>query len=119
MVSYYGDTKQLAKQTKQIQVIQKRTVGILTSSKYNSHTEPLFKQTNLLKVNDICKLNEITFYYKLVNKQQPQYFNSFTHDTNSDIHSHNTRRRIELHIPKSKPDFAKNKFTIQDFTNNK
>ena len=46
-----------AKQTKQIQVIQKRAVRILTGSKYNSHTEPLFKQINLLKVNDICKLN--------------------------------------------------------------
>ena len=105
------DTKQ--NKTKQIQVIQKRAVRILTGSKYNSHTEPLFKQTNLLKVNDICKLNEIKFYYKLVNKQQPQYFNSFTHETNSDIHTHNTRRRNELHIPKTKHDFAKNEFTIQ------
>ena len=95
-----------AKQTKQIQVIQKRAVRILTGSKYNSHTAPLFKQTNLLKVNNICKLNEIKFYYKLVNKQQPQYFNS-RHKTNSDIHSHNTRRRNELHIPKTKHDFAK------------
>ena len=89
-----------AKQTKQIQVIQKRAVRILTGSKYNSHTEPLFKQTNLLKVNDTCKLNEIKCYYKLVNKQQPQY-------SNSDVHSHNTRRRNELHIPKTKHDFAK------------
>ncbi len=55
----------------------------------------------------IYKLNEIKFYYKLVNKQQPQYLNSFTHETNSDIHSHSTRRRNELHIPKTKHDFAK------------
>ena len=96
-----------AKQTKQIQVIQKRAVRILTGSKYNSHTEPLFKQINLLKVNDICKLNEIKFYYKLVHKQQPQYFNSFTHEANSDIHGHNTRSRDKLHFPKTKHDFAK------------
>ena len=94
-------------QTKQIQVIQKRAVRILTGSKYNSHTEPLFKQINLLKVNDICKLNEIKFYYKLVHKQQPQYFNSFTHEANSDIHGHDTRSRNELHFPKTKHDFAK------------
>ena len=96
-----------AKQTKQIQVIQKRAVRILTGSKYNSHTEPLFKQINLLKVNDICKLNEINFYYKLVHKQPPQYFNSFTHEANSDIHGHNTRSRNELLFPKTKHDFAK------------
>ncbi len=106
MVSHYGGGHQ-AKQTKQIQLIQKRAVRILTGSKYNSHTEPLFKQTNLLKVNYTCKLNEIKLYYKLVNKQQPQYVNSFTHETNSDIHSHNTSRRNELHIPKTKHDFAK------------
>ena len=96
-----------AKQTKQIQVTQKRAVRILTGSKYNSHTEPLFKQINLLQVNDICKLNEIKFYYKLVHKQQPQYFNSFTHEANSDIHGHNTRSRNKLHFPKTKHDFAK------------
>ena len=62
---------------------------------------------NLLTVNDICKLNEMKYYYKLVNKQQPHYFNSFTHETNSDIHSHNTRRRNQLYIPKAKNDFAK------------
>ena len=56
------------KQTKQIQVINKIAVRILTGSTYNSHTEPLFKQTNPLKVNGISKLNEINFYYKLVNK---------------------------------------------------
>ncbi len=66
----------------------KRAVRLLTGSKYNSHTEPLFKQTNLLNSNDICNLNEIKLYYKLVNEQQPQYFNSFTHEANSDLHSH-------------------------------
>ena len=98
-----------AKQTEQMQVIQKRAVRILTGSKYNSHTEPLFKQTNRLKVNDICKLNEIKLYYKQVkkNQQQPQYLNPFTHEANSGIHSNNTRRWNALHIPKTKHDFAK------------
>ena len=31
-------------QAKRLNLIQKRAVGILTASKYNSHTEPLFKQ---------------------------------------------------------------------------
>ena len=75
------------KQTKHIQVVQQRAVRMLTGSKFNCHTESLFKQTNLLTVNDIYKMNEIKFYYKLVNKQQQQYLNSFTHETNSDIHS--------------------------------
>ena len=80
----------------------------------------MFKKTNLLKVNDICKLNEIKCYYKLINKQQqPQYCKSFTHEINSDIKSNNTRMRNDLHIPKTKHDFVKTNFTIQDFTINK
>ena len=68
----------------------------------------LFKQTNILKVSDICTLNEIKFYYKLINKQLPQYFSSFTCEANSDIHGYNTRSRNKLHIPKTNHNFAQN-----------
>ena len=43
-----------------------------------------------------------------VNKQLPQYFNSFTCEANSDIHGYNTRSRNKLHIPKTNHNFAKN-----------
>ena len=95
-------------QAKRLNLIQKRAVRILTASKYNSHTEPLFKQTNILKVSDICTLNEIKLYYKLINKQLPQYFNYFTCEANSDIHGYNTCSRNKLHIPKTNQHFAKN-----------
>ena len=36
-----------------IEFLQKRAVRVITNSKYNAHTEPLFKQLNLLKVKDI------------------------------------------------------------------
>ena len=75
-------------QAKRLNLIQKRAVRILTVSKYNSHTEPLFEQTNILKVSDIYTLNEMKLYYKLINKQLPQYFNSFTCEANSDIHGY-------------------------------
>ena len=91
---------------KRLNLIQKRAVRILTASKYNSHTEPLFKQTNILKVTDICTLNEIKLYYKLINKQLLQYFNYFTCEANSDIHGYNTRTRNKLHTLKTNPDFA-------------
>ena len=39
----------------------------IAASKYNAHTEPPFKQLNLLKACDICKLQELNFYHKLVN----------------------------------------------------
>ena len=36
--------------------LQKRAVRIITCSKYNAHTEPLFKALNLLKIEDIMKI---------------------------------------------------------------
>ena len=45
--------------TNTIHKIQKRAIRIIAASKYNAHTEPLFKQSNLLKACDICKLQEL------------------------------------------------------------
>ena len=77
---------------------------MLTDSKYNAHTEPLFKKM-LLKL-DICRLQEMKFYYKLVNKQLPIYFNTFNRQANSDIHDHNTRIRQKLHVVRANHVFA-------------
>ncbi len=37
---------------------QKRSVRIISLSKYNAHTEPILKQLQLLKIIDIYILNE-------------------------------------------------------------
>ena len=36
--------------------LQKRIIRIITKSPYKAHTTPLFKKLNMLKINDICKL---------------------------------------------------------------
>ena len=70
--------------------LQKKAVRLITCSKYNAHTEPLFKSLNLLKIEDIFVLNALKFYYKLKHRKLPQYFYSmFTHNT--ETHEHNTR----------------------------
>ena len=38
--------------------IQKKAMWILTFSKYNSHTEPLFKKLGILKIEDLLTLHE-------------------------------------------------------------
>ena len=92
--------------TTQLDKIQKKTIRILTGSKYNAHTEPLFKQLNLLKISNICKLQEIKFYYKLINNKLPLYFNTFNCQRNSEIHTHNTRQRHALHITRTNHTFS-------------
>ena len=51
----------------------KKAVRIITLCKYNAHTVPIYKELKLLKVSDIYKLQEHTFYHKLINKQIPEY----------------------------------------------
>ena len=39
---------------------------ILSASKYNAHTEPLFKNLIFLKIEHILKLHELKLYYKFI-----------------------------------------------------
>ena len=59
-------------------------------SKYNTHTEPLFKSLNLLK--DIFKSKALKLYYKHSQKTLPLYFNKMFTKT-SDRHNHGTRQQ--------------------------
>ena len=65
---------------------------IITCSKYNAHTDPIFKSLNLLKIQDIFNLSLLKFIFKLENDMLPVYFYSmFISDPVT--HSHNTRFR--------------------------
>ena len=44
-----------------ISKLQKRALRIMTNSKYNAHTDPLFKQLHLLKVKDIFDVQCLKF----------------------------------------------------------
>ncbi len=69
--------------------LQKRIVRILSLSKYNSHTDPIFKTLKLLKVYDIIKLQELKFYYKYENNLLPHYLQCLPFQLNTN--SHRTR----------------------------
>ena len=73
---------------------------------YNAHTEPLFKSFKLLKVADIFKLQQLKFYFNLINKKQPGYFNNFGFTQNHQLHNHYTRSSNNFHTPKIKHIFA-------------
>ena len=73
--------------------MQKKAIRIATNSKYNAHTEPLLLKHNLLKLDDIYKVQQLKFYFKLKNRTLPAYFESFKITQNTDIHQHNTRSR--------------------------
>ena len=96
---------------------KKRAVRIMTSSKYLSHTEPLFR--NLLNLDDLHQLNQFKFIYRLQNNTLPMYFKSISMTHLYDIHHHNTRNQHVLVLPKVKYEFAKKsiRYTIPKLIN--
>ena len=73
--------------------IQKKAVRIITNSKYNAHTDPIFKKLNLLKIEDIFHVSCLSLYYSIHRpdvKPAPEFFKTII-VTNRDVHGHNTR----------------------------
>ena len=69
---------------------------MMTASKYNAHTEPLFKQLNIMKLEYSFSLQCLKFYHKFKGNSVRKYFaDIFTR--NSDIHHYGTRNRDQLH----------------------
>ena len=53
--------------------LQKRAIRIVSLQKSKSHTEPIFKELNLLKLQDILTLQHLKFYYKFRHNNIPIY----------------------------------------------
>ena len=71
--------------------LQKKILRIISSSNYNAHTEPLFKNLKLLKLTDLMKINTLKFYYKLKNQKIPVYFKNYQVLSQEEIHGRDTR----------------------------
>ena len=90
-----------------ISKLQKKVIRIICSSKYNAHTEPLFKKLKVLKVNYILQLQELKFYYKFVQVKLPVYLQNLPFYPNRSYHDFNTRTFDDIHINRIKHEFAK------------
>ena len=77
-----------------------------TSYLYRAHTEPLYKEHNLIKVHDIYYLAVLKFYSKLVNNNLPHYFSSFTQQFSGGQQNYNLRNPT-MQLPKIKHEFPK------------
>ena len=88
--------------------LQKKAVRIITCSKYNSHTEPLFKTLRTLKINDIFTISKYKFYHKYINNKLPINLQQLPFRTNQELRSCNTRQNQDLSINRCKHSYAKN-----------
>ena len=88
--------------------IQKRFMRIIANSKYNAHTEPLFKSLELLNIQKLFDLNCLKFVYRFKHHNLPSYFLSFDCIPRSDIHEHDTRYAHLINVEGTRTKMAEN-----------
>ena len=103
--------------SKSVFTMQKKIVRTVTNSRLISHSDPLFKQNRILKVQDIYHNRMVKFYHSFINKCLPSFFNSLNFSVNG--HKYYTRNN-KLYLPKVKHEFSKNLilYRVSDHINN-
>ena len=79
----------------------------MTNSRYNAHTEPLFKKLNLLKVKVIFDVQCLKCWYKFVNNKLPNYFRDMF-KFNHELYNIKTRNHYHLHLYPTRTSGARN-----------
>lgn len=80
---------------------QKQAMRIIHSKHFlYSHTDPLFKSSKVLKLNDIHTQAQLKFCHKYIHGELPHYFMNMKFETNNDKHDHYTRQNDELRSAK-------------------
>ena len=70
-------------------MLQKRIIRIINKSKYDAHTDPIFRDLHVLKFHDICKIQTGQFVFSCLSKRLPNKFNEMFNTCNT--HDYNTR----------------------------
>ncbi len=90
-----------------IRIMQKKAIRIISNSKYNDHTEPLFKELKVLKLDDIKNLKISKCMFALHEGILPSPLMTMFR-SNHEIHQHNTRNKNNPHIEPRKTNRASN-----------
>ena len=79
-------------------ILQKNALRIVSKSRWNAHTTPLFRNLSTLKLVDINKLQTGIFMHRAINHQLPSLFTSYF-ISNTNIHNYFTRQCHNLQYP--------------------
>ena len=92
-----------------LEISQKQTIRTINRAMYNEPSSPLFNKCNLLKLQDIYKLQCCKLMYECLKNNLPTpIMNIFT--VNSDIHGHNTGQLNDVHLQNVKTDIVKRSY---------
>ena len=90
-----------------LEVLQRKAIRVVTNSKYNSHTQPLFQKVNTLTVKDLYKLRCAKIGIKIAknkaNDGLASCFRVITSNTTNTRIGNNSR----LYVPHARIEFTK------------
>ena len=78
--------------------LQKRVIRIISKSTFDSHSDPIFKELELLKLSDIRQLELGKLMFSLNHSLLPSKFNNYF-SLNKQVHSYATRHANDFHLP--------------------
>ena len=90
-------------------LLQKKSLRIIHNSAFLSHTDPLFFDSRLLKINDLYLFHLGQFMYKYNSNTLPHVFDAMF-SLNRSFHHYPTRRSDEFHLPLFRTVLAKKTF---------
>ena len=91
-------------------LLQKKAMRVICNTSWRSHTDVLFVENNVLKINDLYRYSLGQFMYQLNNNTLPSAFN-LIFIKNKTIHKYPTRQSDEFHLPFTRTLLAKSIFT--------
>ena len=92
--------------------LQKRNIRYVVGAKYNSQTKAIFKDLNLLKLNDMIELELAKFSFNFRLKKLPlSVMNLFK--SNLEIHNYETRQKRDLRTGKHKTQLYNKSFLCE------
>ncbi len=88
-------------------ILQKRAIRYIHNAQYNSHTEPLFKSLNILKLIDQFNYESLLFMHDFDNSKLPRSFdNTFKYNRDNQV-NRRTRQSNMLHIARCDSNFSR------------
>ena len=83
--------------TNSLFLLQKKAIRICAGANYRDHTDPIFYQYKVLKIQDINFLQTAVFMFRHKSNIIPLYFKNMFRQ-NRDIHSYPTRHACNIHL---------------------
>jgi hypothetical protein len=87
-------------------ILQKKAIRIISRAHYNSHTDPLFKRLNILKLSDQYEYEIALFMFKYIKGKLPSSFNGIFPYNNEIQDRFQTRQSQLLYIKNYKTEFS-------------